>query len=375
MPCNFNLLPHTGIQTLAPYIPGKSADEVAREQGLTSIIKLASNENPLGCSQLVVKALAAVSSKQIATYPIAVHHPLRNKLASKLAVDIDMITLANGSDALFPLLQTIFALHCDKHILTHDCAFIAYGIYAKTLGIPVVSTPLLSNWQVDIDALITSCNEKTALIFLASPNNPTGVLVSQAEITRILQNIPSTTILVVDEAYYEYVNKADKLNTISLLATYPNLVITRTFSKAYGLAGLRLGYSITNSEIAAIIQRVLPPFAVNEIALVAASAALDDDEFIRISVDNNEQGLQKLEHGLTALGLNYLPSAGNFITFNCKTDTTLLYQKLQQHGIIVRPLHPYGLNNYLRVTVGSQQQNYRFLETLNKLAPIVASPT
>ena len=364
MSCNFNLLPHAGIQTLAPYIPGKSADKVAEEQGITNIIKLASNENPFGCSQLVIKAIASMSCKQIATYPIAAHHPLREKLANKLAVNMDMITLANGSDALIPLLQTTFALHCDKHILTHDCAFIAYGIYAKTLGVPVITTPLLSSWQVDIDALIAACNEKTALIFLASPNNPTGLLVSQTEILRILQNIPSSTILVVDEAYYEYVNKADKLNTISLLATYPNLVITRTFSKAYGLAGLRLGYSITNAEIATLLQRVLPPFAVNEVALVAASAALDDDEFIQVSVDNNEQGLKKLEQGLTSLGFDYLPSAGNFITFNCKMDTMPLYQKLQQHGIIVRPLHPYGLNDYLRVTVGTQQQNYRFLETL-----------
>lgn len=367
MPCDYHLLPHAGIQSLSPYIPGKSAEEVAQEQGLTDIIKLASNENPFRCSPLVMKALSTLSAKQLATYPIAANHPFRRKLANKLSLDANMITLGNGSDALIPLLQTCFALHCDKHVLTHNYAFIAYGIHAKTLGIPVISTPLLANWHVDIDAMIASCTEKTALIFIATPNNPTGLLVTQANITRLLQNIPPSTILVIDEAYYEYVNNTDKLNTISLLADYPNLVITRTFSKAYGLAGLRLGYTIASPYITTLLQRVLPPFTVNEVALVAASAALDDDDFIQLSVNNNAQGLTKIEQGLTHLQLNYLPSSGNFIAFDCKKDSLSLYQKLQQRGIIVRPLHPYGLTNYLRVTVGTQQQNRRFLDTLEEL--------
>ena len=367
MPYNYHLLPHAGIQSLIPYIPGKSADEVAREQGITDIIKLASNENPFGCSSRVTTALSTLSGKQIATYPISANHPLRRKLADKLGVNAGMITLGNGSDSLIPLLQTTFALHCDKHILTHHCAFISYSIHAKTLGIPVITTPLLPNWQVNIDAMIASCNEKTALIFIASPNNPTGILVNQAEIERLLQNISPTTILVVDEAYYEYVNNVDKLNTISLLATYPNLVITRTFSKAYGLAALRLGYAITSAHLTVLLQRVLPPFTVNEVALIAANAALDDDEFIQQSVNNNVQGLQKMQQELTRLGLTYLPSAGNFVTFDWGVDTATLYQQLQQRGIIVRPLHPYGLNHYLRVTVGTQQQNKRFLDTLKEL--------
>ena len=367
MPCDYHLLPHAGIQSLTPYIPGKSAEQVAQEQGLTDIIKLASNENPFGCSPFVTAALAAINRQQIATYPISAHHPLREKLAKALAINADMITLGNGSDALIPLLLTCFALHRNKHMLTHEYAFIAYGVHAKTLGIPVITTPLLPNWQVDIDAMIAACNEKTALIFLASPNNPTGLLVTQAEIIRLLQHIPATTILVVDEAYYEYVDDANKLNTLSLLMNYPNLVITRTFSKAYGLAGLRLGYAITSPYITDLLQRVLPPFSVNAVALIAASAALDDDEFIQHSLSNNAQGLKQLQQGLTELGLDYLPTAGNFITFNCKVDTIPLFQRLQQHGIIVRPLHPYGLANYLRVTIGTQQQNNRFLNTMKEL--------
>ncbi len=367
MSCDYHLLPHPGIQSLSPYIPGKSAEDVAKEQGLTNIIKLASNENPLGCSQLVAEALATLSGKQIATYPISAGHPLLRNLAKTLAIDAEMITLGNGSDALIPLLQTCFALHCDKHVLTHQYAFISYGIHAKTLGIPVITTPLLPDWQVDIDAMIAACNEKTALIFLATPNNPTGLLVKQAEIERLLHNIPETTLLVVDEAYYEYVNNAEKLNTISLLSLYPNLVITRTFSKAYGLAGLRLGYAITSTHITSILRRVLPPFTVNGIALLAANAALDDTEFIAHSVRSNMLGLKQLQQGLSQLRLGYLPSAGNFITIDCNKDSTSLYQTLQQHGIIVRPLHPYDLKNYLRVTIGTEQQNSLFLNKLKEL--------
>lgn len=367
MRCDYSLLPHLGIQSLVPYVPGKSTDELAEEQGLTDIIKLASNENPLGCSRLVTEALADLSTHQIATYTIPAHHPLRGKLAKKLGIDTDRLTLTNGSEALIPLLQICFALHSDKHILTPKCSFIAYSIQAKMLGIPVVSTPLLPNWQADIDAIISSCNEKTALIFIANPNNPTGALICQTEIQRLLQNIPISTILVLDEAYYEYVKEADKLDTTSLLKAHPNLVIMRTFSKAYGLAGLRLGYSIANVQISALLQRVLPPFPVGETALVAGNAALDDNEFIQQTIQNNDQGLAQIQQGLIDLGIDYLPAAGNFVTFDCKSDATPLYQRLLQQGVIVRPLHPYGMNNYLRVTIGTKEQNTRFLDNLKEL--------
>ena len=364
MPCDYQTLPHEGIQSLMPYIPGKSAEELADEQGLTDIIKLASNENPLGCSPLVIKALSTLTSKIISTYPIAASHPIKKKIGKKLAVNHNQLTLANGSDALIPLLLNCFALHRDKHMLTHDYAFIAYSIYAKSLGIPVMTTPLLPNWQVDVDAMIAACNEKTALIFLATPNNPTGLLLKQADIERLLQGIPETTLLVLDEAYFEYVPVAEKLSTTPLLATYPNLVILRTFSKAYGLAGLRLGYSIASSEITALLHRVLPPFAVNETALIAANAALDDDAFIQLTVNTNAEGLQQLEQGFTKRGLHYLPTAANFICFDCKKNAMPLYQNLLRQGIILRPLHPYGLTNYLRVTIGTEEKNARFLNAL-----------
>ena len=366
MACDYHLLPHPGIQTLAPYIPGKSTEELQEEQGLTDIIKLASNENQLGCSPLALQALQSLTPSQLAAYPQSASHPLRKKLATHFDLDWDMITLGNGTDMLFTLLQICFALHSDKHILTHEHAFISYHIQAKTLGIPVISTPLLPNWQPDIDAMIAACHEKTALIFIANPNNPTGSFLDKVAIKRLLENIPETTIVVLDEAYYEFIDEQDTLNSISLLNSHPNLVITRTFSKAYGLAGLRIGYAIANTCITALLHRVQLPFTVNKAALEAASAALNDSGFVKKTIENNLAGLAQLKQGFEALQLHYLPTFANFITFDCKMDSTPLYQALLRHGIIVRPLHPYGLTHFLRVTVGLPQQNSRFLGSLKE---------
>lgn len=365
MPCDYNELPHNGIRTLSPYVPGKSADELARERGFTKIIKLASNENPLGCSRRVIEGLANLDERQIANYPMSSNHPFREKLASKLGVDAQMLTLGNGSDSLFCLLLTCFALHTHKHILTHNLAFSSYAIQAKTLGIPVVSTPVDDNWLVNIDALIAATNDQTALIFIANPNNPTGQFVSKTDIQRLLESIPITTLLVLDEAYYEYLDPADQLYALELLNKHQNLVITRTFSKAYGLAGLRLGYAIANPQITALLYRIQLPFVVNIAALTAANAALDDTDFVEQTIHLNTQGLTQMRNGLIAMGISLLPSNGNFVTFSCGCDSMPIYQGLLDYGIIVRPLHPYGLNHYLRVTIGTIEQNTQFLDVLS----------
>lgn len=369
MPCDYDTLPHHGIRTLQPYVPGKSSDELAREKGLTDIIKLASNENSLGCSPCVVDALAHLTAHQIASYPMTINHPLRQKLSDKLCVDSSMVILGNGSDSLFGLLLTCFALHTDKHIMTHDYAFSSYAIQAKTLGIPVISTPTKANWDIDVDVMISQCTEKTALIFIANPNNPTGLLVPQSDIKRLLDNIPSSTLLILDEAYYEYLSITEKINSIDLLKKHTNLVITRTFSKAYGLAGLRLGYGIANSQITAMLYRIQLPFVVNIAAITAASAALDDEDFLKKTLQMNASGLQQIQNGLDELGLKHIPASGNFVTFNCGTDSMPIYLNLQNEGIILRPLHPYGLNNYFRVTIGTHKQNTRFIEMLSKHLP------
>jgi histidinol-phosphate aminotransferase len=365
MPTDFQEVPHPGIRSLIPYKPGKSIEELAREKGITDIIKLASNENPLGCSPLALAAIRDLPSHIIATYPSPINHPLMPKLAEKLGVATDQLFLSNGSDYLFGLLMMCFALHSDKHILTHEYAFSTYAIQAHSLHIPVNTVAIDFDWSVNVDNLLKACTPQTGLIFLANPNNPTGLLMTQEEIKRLLDHIPKHTLLVLDEAYYEFAASQLSCNSIEWLDDYPNLVVTRTFSKIYGMAGLRLGYMMANQAIINIVQRVQLPFAVNQMALNAAYAALDDEAFLKASLKMNAEGMKQLQEGFNQLNITCLPSACNFLTFDCKEEDSLpLYNYLLEKGIIVRPLHPYQMVNYIRVTVGTKEQNIRFLKAL-----------
>jgi histidinol-phosphate aminotransferase len=362
---DFQLLPHKGIQSLIPYKPGKSIEELRKEKGLSNIIKMASNENPLGCSPKALAALNNLSSQITASYPSPINHELMPKLARKLQINTKQLFLSNGSDYLFSILLYCFALNTNKHILTHDYAFSTYAIQAKTLGIPVNSVEINSNWQVNVDRLIHACNAQTGLIFIANPNNPTGLLLSQQEIKYLLEEIPESTVLVLDEAYYEFAVSELSCNSIEWLDEHPNLVITRTFSKIYGMAGLRLGYAIANSEIISILQRVQLPFAVNQAAMAAAYAAIDDDEFIQLSWESNIEGMKQMREGFDKLNIQYLPSSCNFLTFDCQEDGLGLFYYLLEQGIIVRPLHAYKMDRYIRVTIGTNEQNIRFLNALS----------
>lgn len=363
---NFKQLTHPGIQSLKPYVPGKSLTDLAKTLGEQEIIKLASNENVLGCSEKALAALHNLNQEDSSTYPTSISHPMRAELAKHLGIDTDMLTISNGSDLLIGLLITCFALHSDKHILTHDYAFVSYSIQAKVYGVPVVSTPT-NNWEVDIDAMINACNEKTAIIFLANPNNPTGTLIKHQEIKRLIESIPKQTILVVDEAYYDYAKDAYEGSSIDLLQEHPNLVVMRTFSKAYGLAGYRIGYIASCPEISSLVYSIQLPFSVNIAAMSAASAALRDQDFIQRTIDMNFQGLRQLEEGLNGLGINYIPSHANFITVDCGKDGGIIANELEKDGIIVRPLAPYTMDNYVRITIGTQEQNARVLQSLAKI--------
>lgn len=367
MPCDYELLPHHEIQSLQPYIAGKSIESVIREEGITDVIKLASNENPLGCSPLVHEALNRLTLEEMSRYLCPIEDPLNHKIADKLNLEPENISLGNGSDVFPPLLQNCFALHLKKHIIIPDYTFINYRINAAVLGIPVVNTPVYEDYQVNIDAIIATCNDYTALIFIANPNNPTGVLLPQTEIKRLLNAIPPTTIVVIDEAYDEFVYDAEKIGADVLINGYPNLVILRTFSKAYGLAGLRLGYAISNPTIAKLLKRIQLPFTISKTALVAGAAALEDSAFLQKTIENNIAGKKQLQTGLDNLGIRYLHSAGNFITFNYEQHTMPLYKALLSKGVIVRPLSAYGLDHFLRVTIGLPAQNSRFLDQLKEL--------
>ncbi|MBA2649712.1 MAG: histidinol-phosphate transaminase [Legionella sp.] len=364
MPIDFQKMPHAGIRSLIPYKPGKSIEELAKEQGITNIIKLASNENPLGCSPMALAALKQMASQLIATYPSPLNHTLMPKLASKLGISTDKLFLSNGSDFICGLLLNCFALHSNKHMLTHEYAFSTYAIQAKSLNIPTHTVAIHPNWEVDVEGLIQACNSQTALLFLANPNNPTGLLISQAKIKYLLENIPVSTLLVLDEAYYEYAASLLACNSIDWLSEHPNLIITRTFSKLYGMAGLRLGYAIANPEIIALLLKLQLPFLVNQAALTAAEAALDDENFVKSTLKNNELGRIQLCEALDKLHLDYIPSVCNFISFNCNEDGKALYNFLLTQGIIVRPLHPYRMAEYIRVTIGTPEQNKRFIKSL-----------
>lgn len=364
MSIDFNQLPHAGIRSLVPYKPGKSIEELKSEKGLTDIIKMASNENPLGCSPLALQALHTMFPAIAATYPSPINHPLMRKLADKLHVSVEQLFLSNGTDFLFSMLLYCFALNNEKHILTHDYAFSTYAIQANTLNIPVRKAAINPDWQVNINNLIKACSSQTGLIFLANPNNPTGILLSQNEIKYLVEHIPQSTILVLDEAYYEFAASQLSCTSLEWLKEHPNLVITRTFSKIYGMAGLRLGYAITNPAIVNLLLRVQLPFSVNQAALTAAYAALDDDDFMKLSLETNAKGMEQMRDGLDALKLDYLPSACNFLTFDCKEDCSALYEYFLDQGIIVRPLHAYNMSRYIRVTIGTTEQNSRFLNAL-----------
>jgi histidinol-phosphate aminotransferase len=365
MTVNFHHLAHPGIQTLIPYKPGTSIDELAREKGLSDIIKMASNENPLGCSPLALEAIRTMSPHLLATYPSPINHALFPKLAQKLKLNTNQLFISNGSDYIFNMLLTCFGLYNNKHILTHDYAFSTYAIQAHSLNIPVHSVPVDSNWHVNIHHLIQACSTQTSMIFLANPNNPTGVLIQQKELKYLLEHIPQETLLVIDEAYFEFASSHMSCNSIEWLDQHPNLVITRTFSKIYGLAGVRLGYALAHPSIIELLHRVQLPFTVNLVALTAGHAALDDEEFIRKSLESTKEGMKQMRHGFDKLGIHYLPSTCNFLTFDCKEDSMNLYNYLLDRGIIVRPLHPYKMNQYIRVTIGTQEQNTRFLNALN----------
>lgn len=362
----YHRLPHPGIQTLAPYIPGKSAETVAKEQGLGEVIKLASNENPLGTSPSVLTALAKLTPHEIATYQITSLQPLREHLANVLGVEREMILLSNGSDTIFYYILLSFALHSGKRMVTHEKAFIQYEIQAKTLGIPVHQTALNADLSVDVDALIQAATPDTAAIFLANPNNPTGLLIEPSEVIRLLSAIPSEIIVVLDEAYFEYLPTSKRSDIVKLLQHYPNLIVTRTFSKIYGLAALRLGYAIANSSLISILYRVQLPFIVNLAALTAAEAALQDHSFIEHTQRNNTQGMAQLKKGLHALGVQPLPSFANFLTFDTGFSARQVDLALQKQGVITRPLEPYGMTQYLRVTIGTPAQNHQFLSALSQ---------
>ena len=355
------------VRTLKPYEPGKPIETLQRETGIEKPLKLASNENPLGPSPQVLSGLKA-EQLSLARYPDGNGFFLKQALSEFYQLPEDCFTLGNGSNDILELLARVFAAP-GREVIFSQYAFVVYPLATQAVGAQAVVIPA-KEWGTDLLAMLAAINERTSLVFIANPNNPTGTCINAADLESFLQQVPQHVVVVLDEAYYEYAQvemsrRGDSYpNSEKWLARFPNLVITRTFSKAYGLAGLRVGYSLSSPQVADFLNRIRQPFNVNAVALQAAVLALSDQNHVAQSVEINHQGLRFLEGCCQRLALNFIPSLGNFLTIDVGNEAMDVYQRLLQRGIIVRPLAPSGLPHHLRVSVGLPEENQKFENSL-----------
>ncbi|MDR2240133.1 MAG: histidinol-phosphate transaminase [Zoogloeaceae bacterium] len=350
------------IRSISPYQPGKPITQLAREMGIPveQIVKLASNENPLGMSP---RARAAVQAAidGLERYPD--QFDLTAVLAQQCGVGMEQIVLGNGSNDVLDLAARVFLAPGRSSVFSRH-AFAVYPLATLSAGGECIAVPAKA-YGHDLAAMRAAIRPDTRIVWIANPNNPTGNFLPGAEIQAFLASVPKDVVVVLDEAYNEYLPPADRVDTLAWVKTFPNLIVTRTFSKIHGLAGLRVGYAVTTAEIADLIHRVRQPFNVNNLALAGAIAAIDDHAFIAASYDNNQRGMEQIIAGLKRLGLDYIPSRGNFLTFKAG-DAVKVNQALLKQGIIVRPIGGYGLPEHLRVTIGLEAENARFLAALEK---------
>jgi len=356
-----------GIAELKPYVPGKPISELERELGISGSIKLASNENPLGPSPLAIQA-AAAQLGELARYPDGGGFELRHALAERHRVAPEAITLGNGSNDVLDLVARTFLAPGAEAVFSQH-AFAVYPISTQAVGATARVAPAHDGsrgprYGHDLEAMQALVGERTRVVFIANPNNPTGTWVARDELHAFLKAMPGHLVVVVDEAYFEYVEEAEYPDASRWLGEFPNLIVTRTFSKAYGLAALRVGYSLSHPDVAALLNRVRQPFNVNSLALVAARAALDDNTHLCEVVRRNREGMITLEAGLTELGLRWIPSVGNFLCVDLGRPAAELDARLLRLGCITRPVANYGLPDHLRVTVGLEPENRRFLGAL-----------
>lgn len=364
----------SGVLSLEAYSPGMPIEELQRRLGVSNAIKLASNENPLGPSAKVRAALAAsVAQDNLALYPDGSGHRLKKKIAAMHDIALDRITLGNGSNDIIELLGRVF-LGSDRAALYSAHAFAVYEIIAqaqcaRSVVVPARPAGDAQPYGHDLAgfAQALKANPDVALVFIANPNNPTGTALPPAAIEAFLQQVPPQVIVALDEAYDEYMDPALRGNTRAWLDRYPNLIIFRTFSKAYGLAGLRVGYSLSSAALADVLNRVRQPFNNNSLALLAAEVALDDQDYVQRSVELNTRERARLAEALRGMGLSVLPSQANFLAIGFGRDAKPIHQGLLEQGVIVRPIASYGLPEYLRVSIGTEAENDRFLAALRKV--------
>jgi len=364
-----NALP--GVQQLSPYQPGKPVEELERELGISNAIKLASNENPLGPSANALKAAQAVLG-EVNYYPDGAGHKLSTALAEKHNIAPACITLGNGSNDILELVGRAFLSPCSSAVYS-EYSFAVYPLVVQASGAEARISKAFSAdhskmpYGHDLNAIAEQITNTTRVVFIANPNNPTGTWFELDELNAFLQSVADDVLIVLDEAYFEYIPDELKPDTQVLLKQFKNLIITRTFSKIYGLAGLRIGYSISHPDVADILNRVRQPFNTNMPAQAAALAAIEDQQHVNNSAALNALGLKQYGVAFDAMGLSYIPSIANFIAVNVNREAMPVYDALLREGVIVRPVASYNMPEYLRITVGNQQQNDRVLTALKKV--------
>jgi histidinol-phosphate aminotransferase len=349
------------IHSLAPYQPGKPASELERELGIHEIVKLASNENPGGPSPLAVEAMQRAVT-DVRLYPDPSAHELRTAIAARHGVGLERVVVGNGSNAIITNLVRAFCAPGES-VVSSEFGFVAYRIVASAAGVESILAAETS-LRTDVRAVAAACRPDTRIVFIANPNNPTGTWNRRDELEWLCDNVPPETLLVIDEAYFEYAIHAGVPDATELFGRRENLAVMRTFSKAYGLAGCRVGYLVGPAYVAERLLRIREPFDVNHVAQAGALAALADEQFIADTVGRNATERDRLEAGLRALGCETWASAGNFVLFRTSLDGKLLFERLLRDGVIVRPVGAYGLPRHVRVTVGTDSQNQRFLSAL-----------
>ena len=355
-------VPH--IAGLTPYVPGKPVTELERELGIRGSVKLASNENPLGCGEAARAAYAAVAA-ELGRYPDGGGFALRAAIAAHHGVAPEQVTLGNGSNDVLDLVARVF-LHPGVESLFSEHAFAVYPIATMSVGARARLAPA-RNFGHDLDAMAALVNERTAVVWIANPNNPTGTWLAAEPLHAFLSGLPEHCMAVVDEAYFEYVDEADYPDTSRWLETFPNLIVTRTFAKIHGLAALRVGYGLSHPHAAELMNRVRHPFNVNAPAQAVALAALGDREHVERSIAHNHSEMARVTAGLKALGLDWIPSVGNFVTVDLGRPVGPVDQALLREGVICRPVANYGLPTHLRISIGLAEENDRLLAALAKV--------
>ena len=353
-----------GVQQLMPYVPGKPAEELQRELGLSEVIKLASNENPLGTGHKVAEAIQN-TLPEIARYPDGSGFALKAVISARWGVEPAQITLGNGSSEILELVMRTFVAP-EHEVVFAQHAFALYPILTQAVGAKAVVVPA-KEYGHDLVAMRAAVTDKTRVVFIANPNNPTGTLLAAQAVEEFVSSLPKTVLCVLDEAYYEFVDPAARTESMQWPEKYPNLIIARTFSKAYGLAGLRIGFGVSSPEIADLLNRVRQPFNGNMLALAAAEAAMTDSVYLAETVATNNAGMAQLTTAFRALNLAWIPSSGNFVSVDMNRSALPLYQALLQKGVIVRPVANYEMPNHLRVSIGTERENRIFIEALTQV--------